>query len=458
MVSSKSGDERATEGIAMAGKYRTVSEGEGVREQLSLPMQRLLDFERFYLHDIDVYQNLGRDPAFDAGYLPQNCGAFNLPCFLVPAKHFYIYGRRRPCGNEFGLVGGEGMEQTVLLPIHPTALQFYGDFLARTAAVDARDAGIRIWAIPTASTRTLLAWPDRQPEKARFLKTTLHSPIFGDRHLHLRTVGRSIGSSLLVQECGKELPIDFSYFPERVGFVPRTLKNGGFVARSIPEDVQEGRIALIPLFALLGQGPHRAPLITTLMESASMKVTDFIENVLCRPFARLWVTMVVQHGLLLEAHAQDLLLAFSSDFSQSRGFFYRDFEGLQVDWEIRRYRNLPAPKGMPCEWCWHETYETLGHRQTQLAWYKWYLSLFNYVDFVLHELDISLCRWRAEGLFADHRVQEDHATIMFSEHLIDEIERAFGVNIGTRFNICRSPKRFAILLMKLRKDLLSDGR
>ncbi len=64
------------------------------------------------------------------------------------------------------------------------------------------------------------------------------------------------------------------------------------------------------------------------MEQSRLRPLEFLEEVLCSKFARLWLNLSLRHGLILEAHAlQDLMLAMTPDLRSAGDFYYRDFEG-----------------------------------------------------------------------------------------------------------------------------------
>lgn len=432
---------------------QSIGEQDVIR-QLPRSLQQWLTLERLHLHKTDLFQNRSRDPHFDTRYLPQNCGVFRLPCFWIRRKYLQIYGCQAIAAGELELFSGHGLDERVLFPIHPSSLDHYKTFLSEVRAEDASRQGACIWAVPTSSTRTLLAWRDQAPETALFVKTSLHSPIFGDRRLDLKTVGRSVGFSGLVRDARADLPAALTYLPESVGFVPRLPPYAGAVIRSIPQEIKEGRTLVAPLFSLMGGSSTHVPLFLTLLERSGMPPRQLLEEVLCAPFARLWLEMSLGFGLILEAHAQDLLLGLASDLTPLGRFVYRDFEGLQVDWELRRRRGLPAPADMPHAWCWRETYDTWGYRYSEFVWYKLRISLFNYLHFVLNELEVSLRVWHERGLIGDPRCEQDTVTMIFSRHLFKAIEEICGVRVAEEYNIYRSLNRFVILLMKLRREVM----
>jgi hypothetical protein len=425
--------------------------------QLAGSLRSLLDFERFHLHNTDFFQDKALDPAFDTRYLPQNCGAIELPCFWVLRKYLYVYGQPKDCTMALDVVERDGLNERVLFPIHPTALDRYRQFLSEANAVSAASEGLRLWAVPTSSVRTFLVWPDHAPEKAFFVKTSLHSPIFGDRRLHARKVACSVGLSSLVHHPSTTIPSALTCFPEPVGFVPRCMMDSGAIIRSIPGEIKSNAVVVIPLFALFGEQGNHSPLLLTILRRSGMEALDFVEHVLCAPFARLWLQMSFRWGLILEAHGQDVLLALSPEMEPLHRFYYRDFEGLRVDWDTRRRCGLIDPDRMPRAFSWYETYETVGYRYSDSAWYKLGMSVYQYLQLVLNELDASLQAWQARGLLCEHRIERARLTKIFSRELMNAIEESFGVRPDEEYDIYHSPKRFMIFLQKLRRDL-SQGR
>jgi hypothetical protein len=422
-------------------------------QQLPPSLRQQLALERFNLHKPDVYLNTSRDPAFDPQFLPQNCGVVELPCYWIERRHLYVFGAQEHAGDELGFLAGTGPHDSVLFPIHPTSVPQYAELLSTLRARDAAKEGLRIWAVPTASVRTFLAWPDHAPEQALFVKTSLHSPIVGDRRLHKWRVARSVGLSRLVQDSLAALPAALSYFPETLGLVPRQMPDSGVIVRSIPLEIKTNRVLVAPLFSLMG-GRSAQPLFLALIEQGRVQPLQFLEEVLCARFARLWLDMTLRFGLILEAHGQDLMLALSLERQPLDRFYYRDFEGLQVDWELRHALGLSTPANMPNARTWHETYATWGYRYGELVWYKLRISLLQYLHFVLHELELMMREWQAGGRMRGPRIEEADLTAMFSRQMMKALDELYGVRAQAEYNIHRSLSRFVRLVMSLRKDLL----
>jgi hypothetical protein len=429
-----------------------------VVEQLPRALGAWMMLERFQLHKQHIFQNTARDPAFDIRYFPQNCRPFLLPCYWLPRKCLYVRGEQAPAAEQLSFFAGAAAQERVLFPIHPSAVDHYRTFLREVEACDAVAEGLCIWAVPTSSTRTLLAWPDGAGHRAVFIKTSLHSPIFGDRRVSRMKVARSIGLDQVVRDARSTLPGALHFLQEIVGFSPRGTPDSGAVIRRVPQEIIDGRVQVAPLFSLLGGGERRQPVLLALLERSGMEPVRWVEQVLCASFAPLWLEMSMRHGLIIEAHAQDLLLGLDTQGLPSGHFYYRDFEGLQVDWELRRANGWPAPHDMPGAWAWRETYGTWGYRYCDFPWYKWRISLYNYLHFVLNEVEVSLREWHERGLLRGVSCEDGEITMLFSRHMFAAIEKMFGVRVEAPYNIHRSLNRFVALLLKHRTAAILPRR
>lgn len=427
---------------------------EEITNQLPATLRRWMTFERFHLYNVARFQNRSRDPAFDPKYFPQHGGPFRLPCFWIDRRHLFFYEYQDDAVAPPNLFSSPDSDGRVLWPLHPSCVDRYTELLSAARAQDASAEGLTIWALPTASTRTLLAWPDGQPSQARFIKTTLHSPIFGDRRLRQHIVARSVGLSKLVHEARPLLPEALTFLSERVGFVPRRMLDSGVIVRTIPREVMDGSMVPAPLFSLLGGAGHHRPLLLTLLQESDISPLGFVEEYLCASFARLWLELCLRFGLILEAHSQDLLLALSADdLTPAPRFLYRDFEGLQVDWEGRSRLGLPSPSHLPRACAWRETYNTLGYRYCDFTWYKLRVSLHQYLNHVLHETENSLRDWHAKGLIHVPQLNGGDITMMFSRHIDHTLRELFGSRARVEFDVRRSPHKLVLLLFDLRKHL-----
>jgi hypothetical protein len=411
-------------------------------------LRRLLETEQRNLWKIDAVRAAGYVGSFDSRYLPESGVVFPVPYVRVRRERLYVYGG-------FASQGADGRDGEVVFPIHPAQLRDYARMLdgARTDSV--RDAGPRLIGTPTSSVRTILAWPEEQPERAAFVKLSLRSAVLGDRRLSGRKVASSIGRSQFVLGCQSELPAGLQYFPETLGLVPRQMSDSGVIFRAIPEELMNGSVLLAPLFSLMGGSTNHPPLVLRLLESGDSSIREFIEEILLSKFAKIWVDLVFDHGLILEAHAQDLLLAFSPELVPLGSFYYRDFEGLTVDWALRRARGLPEPRSLPYAFDWFLAYETWGYPRYQMVSTKMRVSLTGYVDLVLGELESALLEWQARGIVRGEKFEQGELTRLFSRYLRKWIQEKFGLRDESDYDIRHQRSRFIRFLMQVRMKVMS---
>lgn len=438
----------------------TYSASADALQQLPESLQRLISFERDYLYKPDSFYNIALDSSFDHTYLPQNSCIFELPCYWIQRKHLYLNGCHERCMTDLQWPIGKDFRDQVLFPVHPMTLSYYRAFLAASAARSAADDGIRVLAIPTSSVRTVLAWRDGAPDTAVFLKLSLPpSPIFGDRRIWASKGAACIGLTKLLEESSTNGCSDLFYLAEVLTLVPRTILDGGVIVRRIPREVKEGRILLAPLFALFGGGTKHRPLLLTLAERGGVSPKEFVEDTLCAHFARIWLQSSLNFGLLPECHGQNLLLSLSPSLRPTGRFYYRDFDGLSVDWGLRQTRACRPPSHMPYAWLWFEAYE---HPYTAVPctaqlWWKLQVSFRAYLHFVLNELNQCMQDWEFSRRIGGPVIPPDHFTMLFSQHVFEGIEELFGQTYSERYNIYERQRKFCRQFLTLRNGLMRGG-
>lgn len=422
-------------------------------EQLPAGLRYWLTLERFHLHKADQFQNRSQDPGFDPRHFPQHCQPFRLPCYWVPRKYLFVHACTHEAMNRQPFAAGSSPEERVLFPIHPSVIDDFRPFLESVDARDARVDGPCLWALPTSSTRTLLAWPEGAGDQAVFVKTSLHSDILGNRRITRIRAGCSVGLNRLIEQQRTRLPPQLRVLPEVLGLSTRRSLDSGAVIRLVPSEIKDGSATAAPLFSLLGGDEGRVPLLLTLLERTDKEPVQFVDELLCSSFAPLWADLTFRHGLILEAHAQDLLLGLSAQGDPTGHFYYRDLEGLQVDWELRSHRGWPEPD-LPNRWAWRETYGTWGYPFCDFLWYKWQISLFHYLRMVLFEVEASLRQWHDRGMVRGPKCGAGELTMLFSRHLFAALERLFNRSLGPPHDLLGSLPRFVIELLRLRKAAL----
>jgi hypothetical protein len=193
---------------------------------------------------------------------------------------------------------------------------------------------------PTASTRTVLTMETPANVPHHFIK--LHYPrriSRFNRRLRRKNIRNSVEATRDLADVRFE---KFAYLPDSLGFI---YGDGGapwgFLAREgTPRPFEEARF-LIPYFALYGgdlRHPEDRPLLVQMIERLGVEPQSFVISEIMIPVLECWAKVVRERGVLLESHAQNLLLEIDSDF-RPRRVVHRDFD-VWVDAEARKRAGL----------------------------------------------------------------------------------------------------------------------
>jgi hypothetical protein len=193
---------------------------------------------------------------------------------------------------------------------------------------------------PTASTRTVLTTGTPANVPHHFVK--LHYPrriSRFNRRLRRKNIRNSIDAT---RDLAHVMFDKFAYLPDSLGFIYGDgAAAWGFLAREgTPRPIKEARF-LIPYFALYGgdlRHPEDRPLLVQMIERLGAEPQSFVISEIMIPVLDCWAKVVRERGILLESHAQNLLLEIDSDF-RPRRVVHRDFD-VWVDAEVRSRAGL----------------------------------------------------------------------------------------------------------------------
>jgi siderophore synthetase component len=196
---------------------------------------------------------------------------------------------------------------------------------------------------PTASTRTVFTNGREADVPPHFLK--LHYPrriSRFNRRLRRKNIHNSVEGS---RDLANVRLDRFAYLPDSLGF---TYGNGGnpwgFLVREAVARPYERDRFLIPYFALYAgdlKHSNHPPLLVQLIERLGVDPESFVVNEIMTPVLECWAKVVRDRGILLESHAQNVLLEIDREF-RPRRVVHRDFD-VWVDADVRKRANLGVP-------------------------------------------------------------------------------------------------------------------
>ena len=223
-----------------------------------------------------------------------------------------------------------------LLPVHPDVLKAMGS---------QEKIEKRIKVQPTSSTRTVLAFEETHPYfvKLHYHKTIGRAPreIGLDRAINCHTFTLELNA--LESKIKKKIPY-FSYLAEPIAIVDSKSNIGAILRETKPRPYsQEDRI-IIPVFSLFSKdkyAPSDPLLLTQLLDKDT---NDFFES-LIRPIILTYLNLALDHGIVNEWQAQNLLIEVDHDGTIRRAVS-RDFIDSYIDWDIRKERGEKILEGV----------------------------------------------------------------------------------------------------------------
>jgi hypothetical protein len=376
----------------------------------------------------------------DPRYAPESRQTFEVKSYWVDAEKMRSFaGEGMTADLRAVFTRSAGGREQVRLLVHPESEQLYRTFLAQSGAV----AAPSFQATATASSRTLLVWPQGQPGKACFAKLSLDKEIGGVRRtVSQGEVARSVGINNVLQVAKQrgELPAGFKFIPEVFSAIPRGMSEGGMVVRQIPSEVLEGRVRYLPLFSLYAEpGGNSKPLLAEMISRSGQDAESFVREKIIRPFARQWIELSVLRGIAPQPHAQNLLLEVGRDGLPTGNFVHRDFGGFNLDFAFRRERALAMPGELPKITTVDKDYKNdrFGAPEHQVG----KLDSFFYGGFV-YNLDQSVPGWGRRGWVNASGVRSGD----FKRMLCSELESQYGALTGRRVKLDNDLGNLARLL------------
>lgn len=378
--------------------------------------------------------------AQDARYAPEQGAVFNVKSYWLDsdaASSFRGKGLSKSLRKTLSRFKN-GRKQVRLL-VHPESEKFYRGVLKN--AVRSND----FKATATSSSRSLLVWTPGKEKDAFFAKLSLDAKIGGVvRTIPKGEVARSVGINNLLKADRAALPAGFKTINEVFGVMPNGLERGGMLVREIPKEVRRGQARYVPLFALYSQpNPGQPPLLADMIARSGLGGEEFIQAKILRPFIAQWLALAIDRGIVMEPHAQNVLLALGPDGLPTGSFLHRDFGGFNADFDYRAKRGHPQAR-LPVITVQEKDYHTSSH----VAALK--QSLHNYfVGGFVYNLDKHFPRWVARGW-----VKSQADAVNFEKVLIAEFEAAYEEMTGLKADLRGSFANAAQAVLKARHSKL----
>ena len=394
--------------------------------ELPLGLQQLI-FAEQQLLSRDVNEDRVMSPKEnhqEAQYKPENGQVFEVKSYWVAQKDVRVFESAyiSKAIKDIFLKNNQ-TEKKVLMLVHPESESLFADFLQNA------EVGPRFWATSTASSRTLLMWPDGHPEQSFFGKLSLNKNIGGVvRTIPQSEVARSVGTNEVLFLNQKYLPESFRFMPESLSLIPKGFDRGGMIIREIPQDIASGQSRFLPLFSLYAAKGSQKPLLVDMINASGENPRNFIEDRIIAPFIKQWLEMVLVHGISMEPHAQNVLIGLNAQGLPNGQFLHRDFGGFNMDLENFSKLGTVKPKNWPITTDLAEDY----HQAHVASSIRHSLTSYFYHGFV-YNLDEKVSKWIAKGwIKKDIDIQSKKYS--FSSAMIQSLSAEFTKLTGGQVN------------------------
>jgi hypothetical protein len=366
---------------------------------LPLPVQRWIFSEQHQLsREVDTKLTKGFSPNRnyqEAAFKPESAKVFELHGYWISAKSFQLIqsvpGQSRIAASLERSYNGQ---KQILLMVHPESFDFYRPFLTDHSGVET------FIATPTASSRSMLVWKEGNEQSPFILKASLDRQIGNIVRLIDNTeIAKSSGMDLILDNAQKEFTNDMQFVRETAGVVPTGMSAGGFIIREFPPEMLNAKSSTsqAPLFALYGTSEKsKQPMLLGLIHTSHQRADVYVSEKIIKPLARQWTQLALEHGLVMEPHAQNAMveIQYSAAGPILSRFVYRDYGGFSFDFQLRRSLGLFVPENLPTLGkSFNEVYDPQGHAK------HYSTSLAKYLDGgFLSQVEVNMLKWQKAGL------------------------------------------------------------
>jgi hypothetical protein len=315
-------------------------------DDLDAPIRRWLEYEQTVNerltndavhHPIDRRSNTVR-----AAYHPEQRRAWRQEVVWLPADQVRTYGRVTDHVRD--AFGAESPDDRVPLLLHPQTPPAHRRLTVQYGKHDLAE----VWATPTASYRSVLAW---RTGKTPVLAKLSIGAIIGRTQRRLRE--NQVARAVLMSTIFDTIPsshtarLRFDWFSEPAGMV-ETLSRHGWLLRRFPPTMTAGQDrVLVPMFSLISRRGGDPPLLVDSIRRSGQRPEAFVIDALITPYVEAVAYLLFVQGIQIEAHSQNTLVEIDDAADLTRRLAFRDLSDTSISIPLRLARRKPLPRPPP---------------------------------------------------------------------------------------------------------------
>lgn len=332
------------------------------------------------LNDKGRFQKLRDHSALDPAHQAKNSQWFEVQSYWVAEELLDVAQLDEEIPKELRseLIrdGQSGREYRLF--VHPESKEFYQKLTDQSLVADS------VWALATASSRTVLLHFPRHPQSFIFAKLSLDKDLGNVRRTVISSEARqAVGMSVWLKEVLKKIGGKFHFMSEFIGIAPKGWPTGGQVLRAVPKEVLTGEKVILPFFSLTASQSNGRSILEEMIEESGERPYEFVLKTILKPFVREWLRWALEGAYVSELHTQNFL--FERANGKMPTFWIRDNNGAKIDASSPYFdpRLLPTKKDFENLMSGYNPEDVIKMQNKTLA---------TYFDRILQNLDRELVR------------------------------------------------------------------
>lgn len=214
----------------------------------------------------------------------------------------------------------------------------------RLATAHGHDVLPGVWATPTSSYRSVLAW--RGGREPVVLKLSIGAVIGRIRRvLREDQIARSVVMTAVFETIppSHRAELGLDWFAD-VGGLVETHGGHGWLLRKLPRTVTDSDDRwLLPMFSAISPQGDGPPPLVDLIRRSGRPATEYVLETLIRPYVAALSYLLFVQGIQVEGHSQNLLLEMDERDDPTGRLVLRDFSDATVSIPLRVARRKPLP-------------------------------------------------------------------------------------------------------------------
>lgn len=406
-----------------------VVQSKDLKDALPPPLKRWLTLETKFLSR-EVNTKLITSPMLNdqlPEFTPEQGNVFEVKGYWINEDKLQVFKSEVPPELARAAFRTKDGKPQILFLVHPESETLYEPLTKNLGAPE------KLLATPTASSRSLVVWRRDAPQAPFLAKLSLNKEIGGvNRSISRKESTMSIGVDQILRS-RRGISPKIRFVSEVASAIPPGMARGGMILRALPPEMLDDTRTLAPLFSLYADpGTNAEPLLAKMIRESGQTPEQFLRARIVGPMMEQWAELAIREGVLMEPHAQNVMLELDAKGMPTGRFFYRDFGGFNVDLSFAELHRKALPRRLPK--LETDTRDNTYYQDSHVTNINKSLRVF-YEGGFLHNIQEKLPQWQSAGWLPTQPT--GGALPDLHELLMSELEKAMQATSGLETKLNR---------------------